>query len=167
MRIMNMLNAQPEEHQGREDEFGQNARTATAQPVTIVMVDDDQDDRDLAAHTFSRSPLVKDLIGVPDGTDFLAFLRERGIYDHVRMRDMPVLILLDLQMPGMSGFEVLKKLRYDEVMLDVPIVVLSSLDSDQRILQAFHLGADGYLTKPLNLERLEAFLPMAWASSEH
>lgn len=106
--------------------------------------------------------MIKDVIPLPDGADLIDYLKENGYYDHSVIRYSPLLILLDIQMPGINGYEILKELKSDPFLKEVPIVILSGLANKYPIAKAFGLGADGYLTKPLNLQKLEQFVPEGW-----
>ena len=134
-------------------------------PCKILLVDDDLDDRMFAEQTFKRSPLIEDVTGFSNGLDLVAYLKSGIKGNYVDLIDTPTLIALDLEMPCMNGFQVLKNLKSQDVLKDIPVIVLSSIKTDYRIIKAFRLGADGYLAKPLDLHRLEAFIPMAWQST--
>lgn len=132
-------------------------------PCTVILVDDDPDDRAFAIRSFEASDKVRDVLPLPDGEDLIAYLKESGFYDRSVLCFNPILILLDLQMPRMDGFGVLREVKSDPFLKDVPVVVLSTLCSMHRILEAFSLGADGYLKKPLDFKNLEDFLAMGWS----
>lgn len=129
---------------------------------TILLVEDDWDDYFFAKDSCENSELVKDVILMPNGEELLYYLKDHGFYDHSIIRYNPLLIVLDLQMPKMNGYDVLKELKSDPFLKEVPVIVLSTLDHDQPIAKAFDHGADGYLTKPLNMRKLEKFIPQGW-----
>lgn len=140
----------------------QQLESKKIEPCTIIMAEDDQDDRMHATHKFKQSNLVRDVISVPDGTKLVDYMKEEGFYDRSVMRYNPVVIVIDLQMPGMDGFEILSEIKADSFLKEIPVIVLSSLKTDQSIAKAFQLGADGFLRKPLQLKKIEAFLHMGW-----
>lgn len=131
-------------------------------PCTILLVDDDLDDRFAAIRQCKTSPLVKDIVELTDGSELISYMKEYGYYDHSIIRYNPLLIVLDLQMPGVNGYEILQELKSDPFLQEVPIIVLSSLSNQYPITKALGLGANGYLTKPLNLNKLEQFIPKGW-----
>lgn len=131
-------------------------------PCTIILAEDDQDDRMLAMHKFKSSSLVKDVVAVPDGTKLIDYMKESGFYDRSIMCYNPMVIVIDLQMPNMDGFEILSEVKSDSFMKEIPVIVLSSLKTDNSVAKAFRLGADGFLRKPLELKRLESLLYMGW-----
>lgn len=131
-------------------------------PCTIILAEDDQDDRLLAMHKFKSSSLVKDVVMVPDGTKLVDYMKENGFYDRSVMCYTPMVIVIDLQMPNMDGFDVLAEVKSDAFLKEIPVIVLSSLKTDESVAKAFRLGADGFLKKPLELKRLESMLYMGW-----
>ena len=132
-------------------------------PCTIILVDDDPDDRHFAMEAFKRSEKVKDVLPLPDGEDLIGYLKERGFYDRSVLCFNPILILLDLQMPRLNGFETLAKIKYDPFLKEVPVIVLTTLTDTRKIFEAMSLGADGYLNKPLDFKKLEGFLARGWS----
>ncbi|MGB7443040.1 MAG: response regulator [Coleofasciculaceae cyanobacterium] len=120
-----------------------------AKPVEILLIEDDPGDIMLIKQALRRSQLMLPLNVVNDGEDALAYLRrEREFAKAVR----PDLILLDLNLPGMNGREVLQEIKSDEQLKYIPIVVLTTSDSDEEILKSYKLGANAYVTKPLGLD---------------
>ena len=140
----------------------ENLDQETIKPCTIILVDDDLDDRYFTMEECKNSPLVKEIIPLRDGTDLVTYLKDNGFYDHSVIRYNQLLIVLDMQMTGINGFEILEELKADPFLKEVPIIILSSLGNKYPIAKAFGLGADGYLNKPLRLEKLEKFIPEAW-----
>jgi len=120
----------------------------------IVMVDDNEMDILIAVRCLKRSKLKSRLIGVRSGEAFLEHL------DHVERGDegMPALVLLDINMPGMDGFETLRRVRARAAFRALPIVMmLTNSDSPGDIERSRTLGATGFKTKPLRLEDHVAF----------
>jgi len=131
-------------------------------PCTIILVDDDKDDRLFAMAEFKKSAAIRDVLALPSGTDLISYMKEKGFYDHSVISYSPVLIVLDMQMPTMNGIEVLQDIRADHFLREIPIIVLSSQYDRETVREAYINGATGYLTKPFNLEEIESFLPSAW-----
>ena len=134
----------------------------TIEPCTIILVEDDIDDQIFAKKSLESSEYVKETKMLSDGQALLSYLDEQGYYDRSVMNWNPVLIVLDLNMPRVDGFDVLKEIKADPFISNIPVVVLSSIETRHKVLEAFTLGADGYMTKPLDLSKLEDFLELSW-----
>jgi two-component system response regulator len=131
-------------------------------PCTIILAEDNQDDRMLAMQKFKKSNLVKDVVAVPDGMKLIDYMKKEGFYDHSIICFTPMVIVIDLQMPNKDGFEILADIKSDNFLKEIPVIVLSSLKTDESVSKAFRLGADGFLKKPLEMKRLESLLCMGW-----
>lgn len=117
--------------------------------IEVLLIEDDPGDVELTQTTLSKSKLKINLRVVNDGEEALAYLRQEGQYaDTVR----PSLILLDLNLPGLSGREILQLIKTDATLGYIPIVVLTTSDADIDILESYKLGANCYVTKPIGLK---------------
>lgn len=125
----------------------------------IVMVDDEELDHELVRRFHKRSGLANPLLPFADGEAFLAFL-ERVKNDTA---PLPALVLMDINMPRMTGFETVETMRRDPFYRSVPVVMMMTSSSDQRDReQARTVGADGVLVKPFNPRGyLELFAALA------
>lgn len=122
---------------------------------TILLAEDSAAQRLLLQHAVKEiAAETATLEAVEGGRAVLSYLEGNGGYGNRAEHPFPDLILLDLNMPGMDGFEVLSYLRASPEMAEVPILVLSSLRDIVAVDRAYRLGADGYLTKPANYEQL-------------
>lgn len=134
--------------------------------VTFVLyVDDNEDDIIMAKRAFKKSHFKNEIVTVTDGQECLDYLFCEGDYKD-KKKNLPVVILLDLNMPRLSGFDVLVKLRENEFTHLVPIVVLTTSDAEKDILKAYELGANSYITKPIQTEdffKTIETLNMYWA----
>ncbi len=116
--------------------------------IDILLVEDDKGDVLLTKKALTNGKIYNTLNVASDGVEALAFLRNENEYvDAPR----PDLILLDLNMPRMDGRETLAQIKQDESLRSIPIVVLTTSDSDQDILQSYDLQASCYITKPVDL----------------
>lgn len=120
--------------------------TARAAP-TVLLVEDSADDAELALHTLSRCNLGAAVQWVRDGAEALAWIDAQG-------GDASRLMLLDLRMPHMDGFEVLQRLRADPATQALPVIVMVSDHAAPDVERCYALGADGHLVKPLEPEPL-------------
>ena len=121
--------------------------TFQAEPVQILLVEDNPGDARLTREAFKQGRIENDLHVVSDGIEALAFLSQEGEYaDEPR----PDLILLDLNLPGKDGEEVLKELKDDPTLRSIPVIVLTSSSAEDDITTSYELHANAYLTKPVD-----------------
>lgn len=118
-------------------------------PLNVLMIDDDPGDIFLTRETLAESRLFVNLYDVTTGPDALAFLRREGKFAG---EPEPDVILLDLNLPGMSGREVLQFIKKDERLKKIPVVIFSTSTSEQDIGWAYGLGANSYIYKPIDLD---------------
>lgn len=118
-------------------------------PVNILLVEDDPGDQKLVKISLKDNRIANDLHIVNNGKEALDYLCHRGDYSDGTPR--PDLILLDLNMPGMHGKEVLKQIKSDENLKAIPVVILTSSGAEKDILQGYNLQASGYVKKPPDL----------------
>jgi CheY-like chemotaxis protein len=124
-------------------------------PITILICDDDEDDRMLTAQALEDAHVSNDVRFVNDGEQLLDYLFQRGAYaDKAGTAPRPGLILLDLNMPNMDGREALKLIKGDESLRDIPIVVLSTSGLEQDIVKSYQLGVNSFITKPVTFSGL-------------
>ncbi|HEV7585266.1 MAG TPA: response regulator [Solirubrobacteraceae bacterium] len=124
-------------------------------PVTILLADDDEDDRVLTADALKRSRLLNDIRFVVDGEDLIHYLHGEGAYaPGGTPAPRPGLILLDLNMPKMDGREALAKIKGDPELRRIPIVVLTTSKAEEDIVRAYDLGVNSFISKPVTFEEL-------------
>ena len=117
--------------------------------VTILMADDDADDRQMTKEAFEESRLINDLRFVCDGVELMDYLQRRGKYSDPATSPRPGLILLDLNMPKKDGREALKEIKDDPNLRSIRVVVLTTSKSEEDIMRAYDLSAASYITKPV------------------
>jgi CheY-like chemotaxis protein len=125
-----------------------------APSVTILHVDDDPNDTELLRAAVRKAALDLTLHNVEDAEHAIAYLSGQGIYADRGSYCLPALILLDLKMPRVTGFEVLRWIRQHPKLNRLPVVVLSGSELQDDIRQAYDSGANSYLVKPLGFEAL-------------
>ena len=125
-----------------------------ARPITIIMADDDPDDRELAKEAFEECRLANQLQCVEDGEELIEYLCRRGKFAHLSEAPLPALILLDLNMPRKDGREALKEIKSHPDLKRIPIVVLTTSKAEEDILRTYDLGVNSYITKPVTFESL-------------
>jgi len=134
--------------------------------VEILMVEDDPDDAELALLALKAQNIVNNIVIVHDGVEALDFLFGKGKYEGRNLNHQPKLILLDLKMPKLDGLEVLKQLRTDDRTCAIPVVMLTSSKQDPDIKQAYELGVNSYIVKPVDFDQFAetvAKLGFYWA----
>ena len=122
-------------------------------PITILMADDDDDDRRLTREALLEGRLANDLRFVEDGVELMDYLRRQGKYAGMDV-PRPGLILLDLNMPRKDGRTVLKEIKSDPELRQIPVVVLTTSQADEDIFKSYDLGVNSYIIKPVTFEAL-------------
>jgi two-component system response regulator len=123
-------------------------------PITILMADDDPDDRQLTKEAFEESRLANDLRFVEDGVELMDYLKRRGRYADPATSPRPGLILLDLNMPKKDGREALREIKADPKLKTIRVVVLTTSKAEEDILRTYDLSAASYITKPVTFAGL-------------
>jgi CheY-like chemotaxis protein len=124
-------------------------------PITILICDDDEEDRMLTKTALEQAHVSNALRFVEDGEQLLDYLYQRGAYaGETGQAPRPGLILLDLNMPKMSGREALKVIKEDETLRDIPVVVLSTSRLDEDIIRSYQLGVNSFISKPVTFSGL-------------
>lgn len=123
-------------------------------PITILMADDDADDRQMTQEAFAESRLANDLRFVTDGVELLDYLYQRGQFSDPDSAPRPGLILLDLNMPRKDGREALQEIKADPNLRPIRIVILTTSAAEEDIARSYDLSAASFITKPVTFERL-------------
>jgi CheY-like chemotaxis protein len=123
----------------------------SANPIVILMADDDEDDRMMTRLAFDRHRLANEFHTVIDGEELLAFLKRRPPFENA---PRPGLVLLDLNMPRMDGREALRAIKGDPEIRDIPVVVLTTSQEEEDVLRSYDLGASSFVTKPVGFDSL-------------
>src|ERR1700733_2384405 len=121
--------------------------------LDILLVEDNQDDMDLALHALRREKLANNIFVVRDGEEALDFLFCRGAFDHRSFDHPPKLVLLDLKLPKVDGMEVLKQVKSDPRTKTIPIVIMTSSKEERDLVSGYKLGANSYIQKPVDFDQ--------------
>jgi len=119
-------------------------------PIEILLVEDNPGDVRLLQEAFRDSKVSNDMAVAGDGLEAIAYLRQEG--EHAAA-PRPDLILLDLNLPRMNGFEVLDAIKDDPELKRIPVVVLTTSQAEKDIIQSYNLHANAYVNKPVDLEQ--------------
>ncbi len=122
--------------------------------ITIMMAEDDPEDRMLVKDAFEESRLTNDLRFVEDGEELMDYLLHRGKYSDPTTSPRPGLLLLDLNMPRKDGRETLKEIKTTPELRQIPVVVLTTSKAEEDIFRTYDLGVNSFITKPVTFESL-------------
>ena len=126
-------------------------------PITILICDDDEDDRMLTQQALEDAHIANALRFVVDGEQLLDYLYQRGEFSgETGAAPRPGLILLDLNMPKINGREALQIIKGDPTIHDIPIVVLTTSGLDEDVITSYRLGVNSFITKPVTFSGLVA-----------
>jgi CheY-like chemotaxis protein len=123
-------------------------------PITILMADDDVDDRMLTKEALEESRVRNNLYFVEDGEELLDYLNRRGKFIDAEQSPRPGLILLDLNMPKKDGREALREIKANPDLRRIPVVIMTTSKAEEDIFRSYDLGANSFITKPVTFERL-------------
>lgn len=120
--------------------------------IDILLVEDDPRDAELTIRAFKNQNLANPVHVVEDGEEALDFIFCRGAYTQMNLSRPPKVILLDLKLPKVNGLEVLKTIKEDERTRSIPVVIVTSSREDPDIREAYALGANSYVVKPVDFD---------------
>jgi two-component system, chemotaxis family, response regulator Rcp1 len=132
-----------------------NSTNQFGSPIEILLVEDSPADIELTKLGFQEGKLANNLNVVRDGDEAMMFLRRDGQYANV---PRPDLILLDLNLPGKDGREVLQDIKADPELKKIPVVILTTSQAEEDIMRAYGLYANAYMTKPVGFEQFAAVI---------
>jgi two-component system response regulator len=136
----------------------------------ILLVEDNSADEELTRRALGKSGAAFDVVAMHDGAEALDFLHCTGEHAGRDGSQMPRVVLLDLQLPRLNGFELLERLRADERTRLLPIVILSSSDEAKDVSQSYAMGANSYVRKPVDFSTFNESMQQLchyWLSLNH
>ncbi len=131
----------------------------------LMLVEDNPDDEELTLLAFEQNNISSEVVIAHDGVEALDYLFGTGIYANRDLSVMPALILLDLQLPKINGLQVLQRLRADDRTKLIPVVILTTSNEQQDLINSYSLGCNSYIRKPVDYEqfvRVVQQLGMYW-----
>ena len=126
-------------------------------PIRIMLVEDDPGDQKLIKKSLLNQKIANEVFVAESGEEALEFLSACKAGDNEKS-PAPELILLDLNMPGMGGKEFLRRIKADDALDTIPVVILTTSDSDQDVLDSYKLHASGYIKKPVNFQDFQGVM---------
>ena len=126
--------------------------------MLFLMADDDAEDRELVRLAFEASQVPHDLRFVADGEDLLAYLTHQGTFADPDSAPRPDLVLLDLNMPRLDGHGVLRQMKPNPQISDIPVIVFTTSSAERDIEETYRLGAQSYIEKPFSFDELVRIL---------
>lgn len=123
-------------------------------PITILMADDDADDRQMTKEAFEEAKLANELRFVEDGVELMDYLNRRGKFAAPDAAPRPGLLLLDLNMPRKDGREALQELKSNPDFRRIRVVIMTTSKAEEDIIRTYNLSAASYITKPVTFEAL-------------
>jgi CheY-like chemotaxis protein len=127
---------------------------SSKQPLTVLVADDDEDDRSFIRKAWNKSRAANGLRFVEDGLELTDYLSHLGKYSDPGSSPRPGVILLDLNMPKKDGREALREIKANPELRQIPIVILTTSQADEDICRSYDLGANSYITKPVTFAAL-------------
>ncbi|MCP4650430.1 MAG: response regulator [PVC group bacterium] len=121
--------------------------------IKILLVEDNPDDIAITKRALKEAKVINQLWIVRDGQEALDFLYNRSPYNNTQENPQPGLILLDINLPKVDGLEVLKEIKADEQLKNIPIVMLTVSKRDEDVLRGYHNGCNSFIQKPVEFER--------------
>ena len=119
----------------------------------ILLVEDNPDDEELTLVSLKKSGVLNEVKVVRDGEEALDFLFAEGNYKDRDPNAVPAVILLDLKLPKMGGFDVLRKIRANPVICCIPVVILTSSSEEEDVVTSYKMGANSFVRKPVEFNR--------------
>lgn len=129
-------------------------KSDSKRPITILIADDDPEDRMLAAEALKESRLANDVRFVEDGEELVDYLTYRGRFANPDDAPRPGVILLDLNMPRKDGREALREIKANSELRRIPIIVLTTSKAEIDIYRSYDLGVNSFIVKPVTFDSL-------------
>jgi CheY-like chemotaxis protein len=119
----------------------------------LLLVEDNVDDQELTLMAFEQGGIANPVVVVQDGVEALDYLFATGNYSDQPPERLPALILLDLQLPRINGLEVLQRIRSNPKTQLIPVVILTTSNEQQDLIESYSLGCNSYIQKPVDYDQ--------------
>lgn len=120
--------------------------------IEILIVEDNPNDAELTMRTLEKNNLSNQILWLKGGEEALDFLRGEGAYEGRNVKQRPKVIFLDLKLPKMKGTEVVRRIRQEENLREVPVVMMTSSQEEKDRMKSYENGVNSYVVKPLDFE---------------
>lgn len=120
--------------------------------VEILLVEDNENDAELAMRALRKHNLTNRVVHVKDGAEALDFIFATGVYAHRHVENGPKVVLLDLKLPKVDGLEVLKRIKADTRTRIIPVVMMTSSNEESDLIESYKYGVNSYIVKPVEFE---------------
>ncbi|GMT41945.1 MAG: two-component system response regulator [bacterium] len=127
-------------------------------PAVILLAEDNPADQEITRRALEDAKVKNDLHVVGDGVEAMEYLRRQGKYSDSASSPRPDLLLLDINMPKMDGKQVLEKIKGDEELRTIPVVMLTTSSHERDVIKSYHLGVNAYILKPVDIGQFVAVL---------
>ena len=124
-----------------------------ADAVEILLVEDNPQHVELTLRALRKHNLANHVLVAKDGAEALEFIFATGAYAHRQIENGPKVILLDLKLPKVDGLEVLRRIKSDERMKAIPVIVVTTSEQEQDVVESYELGANSYIVKPVSFDK--------------
>src|SRR5215216_6792452 len=118
----------------------------------ILLVEDSIDDAEMTIRAFKKINIANNLVHLEDGQEALDYLFRKGRFSTRELSKQPKVILLDIKMPRVDGFEVLRQIKANEATRTIPVVIMTSSAEEKDLIASYRLGVNSYVVKPVNFE---------------
>lgn len=130
-------------------------KSINSHAIDILLVEDSEADIKIALRAFNKAKIKNNIFVVRDGQEALDYMYHQNQYADPSKFSCPEMILLDIQLPKLTGFEVLQVLKRDDKIKAIPVVVLTSSKNDKDIIQSYSYGAVSFIQKPIDYQEFE------------
>ena len=121
--------------------------------IEILLIEDSPEDAEMTLRAFKNNNLTNKILVIDDGAEALEYIFSEIVGKDGELSHSPKLILLDLKLPKVSGLEILKRLKGDERTKTIPVVVMTSSEQEQDMVESYKLGVNSYLVKPVDFKK--------------
>jgi CheY-like chemotaxis protein len=123
------------------------------EPADLLIAEDNPDDLELTLRALKKNKVVNNIQTVKDGAEALDYLFYRGRFSNRQAAQMPKVIFLDLKLPKVDGIEVLRQIKTNERTRAIPVVMLTSSQLEQDVIESYRLGVNSYIVKPVDFSK--------------
>jgi CheY-like chemotaxis protein len=130
----------------------------TSKPFTILLIENDQDHAEIIKRSLAHHIIHNTICHLKDGEKALTYINQKIDYQDAEKNPIPHLILLDLRLPKVDGLEVLKQIKTSETLRKIPVIILTSSESEKDMEKAYEYYVNSYLVKPIGYEKFNNLL---------